>query len=90
MMAYSPLGQARLLRHRQLKDVASRHGATSAQIALAWVLRQPGIIAIPKTSRPEHLTENRRALEIRLTEDDLHELDQALPPPKGLTPLEII
>ncbi len=89
-MAYSPLGQARLLRHRQLKDVASRRAATPAQIALAWVLRQPGIIVIPKASRPEHLTENRRALEIRLTEDDLHELDQAFPSPKGLTPLEIL
>ncbi len=90
IMAYSPLGQRRLLRHRQLKNIAAGHGATPAQIALAWLLRQPGIIAIPKAGRPEHLKENRQALEIRLTEHDLNELDRAFPPPKGPTPLEII
>ncbi len=90
IMAYSPLGQSRLLRRGQLQDIAARHGATAGQIALAWVLRQPGSIVIPKASRLEHLTENRRALEIHLTEDDLHELDQAFPSRKGLTPLEII
>lgn len=90
IMAYSPFGQARLLRHRQLKEVASRRGATPAQIALAWVLRQPGIIAIPKASQPEHLEENHRAQEIRLTEADLHALDHAFPPPQDRTPLEIL
>jgi diketogulonate reductase-like aldo/keto reductase len=90
IMAYSPLGQARLLRHRQLKDLATRREATPAQIALAWVLRRPGIIAIPKASQPEHLEENHRALEITLTEADLDELDHAFPPPKGRTPLEIL
>ncbi len=89
-MAYSPLGQARLLRHRQLKDLATRLGSTPAQIALAWVLRQPGIIAIPKAIQPEHLEENHRALEIRLTEADLHALDQAFSPPQSRTPLEIL
>ncbi len=90
IMAYSPLGQRRLLRHPQLKNIAAGHGATPAQIALAWLLRQPGIIAIPKAGRPEHLKENRQALEIRLTEHDLNELDRAFPPPNGPTPLEII
>ncbi len=90
IMAYSPLGQARLLRHRQLKDAAAPRGTTPAQIALAWVVRQPGIIAIPKASQPEHLEENHRALEIRLTEADLHTLDQAFPPPQSRTSLEIL
>lgn len=89
-MAYSPFGQARLLRHRQLKDLATRRGATPAQIALAWVLRQLDIITIPKASQPEHLEENHRALEIRLTEADLHALDQVFPPPQRRTSLEIL
>ncbi len=90
IMAYSPFGQARLLRHRQLKDLATRRGATPAQIALAWVLRQLDIITIPKASQPEHLEENHRALEIRLTEADLHALDQVFPPPQRRTSLEIL
>lgn len=90
IMAYSPFGQARLVRHRQLKDLATRRGATPAQIALAWVLRQLDIITIPKASQPEHLEENHRALEIRLTEADLHALDQVFPPPQRRTSLEIL
>jgi diketogulonate reductase-like aldo/keto reductase len=65
-----------------LKKIAKRHDATSAQIALAWVLRQPGVIAIPKSSNAKHVRDNARSIEIKLTRDDLAELDQEFPPPE--------
>lgn len=90
IMAYSPLGQGSLLRRRELQAVATRYSAAPAQIALAWLLRQPEVMVIPKAGRPEHVKENYRALEMRLTETDLHELDHAFSPPSNPTPLEII
>ena len=90
IMAYSPIERGSLLSNSVLKAIASRHSVTPSQIALAWVLRQKGVIAIPKASKPEHVIENRAALEIKLTEEDLRELDQAFPPPKRKVALEII
>ena len=52
IMAYSPVEQGELTNDRRLAGIADRHGATPAQIALAWVLRQPGVIAIPKAATP--------------------------------------
>jgi diketogulonate reductase-like aldo/keto reductase len=89
-MAYSPIEQGRLLGHPVLQDVAARHGATAAQVALAWVLRQSDTVAIPKASRLEHVRENRGALDLHLTERDLTLLDRAFPSPSGRRPLEII
>ena len=86
IMAYSPIEQGRLLRDRTLTAVAIRHRATPAQIALAWVLRQRDMMVIPKASTLEHVRENRAALDIRLTEQDLGELNRAFPPPKGPAP----
>ena len=82
-MAYSPIEQGAVLDHKALADLARVHDATAAQIALAWVLRQPGVIAIPKSRRPERITENLGALDIKLTDDDLAKLDAAFPPPKS-------
>ena len=90
IMAYSPIEQGRLLGNGVLRRVARRQSATPAQIALAWVLRQDGVIAIPKASSIDHIRENRRALEISLTPADLDELDDAFPPPTGPTPLEML
>ncbi len=81
-MAYSPVEQGRLLDHPTLKTIAARHGATPAQIALAWLSRQ-AMMAIPKASRPEHIRENRQALEIHLVDEDIKELDRAFPPPNS-------
>ena len=90
IMAYSPLDQGgSLLGKRGLKAVAARHDATSAQIALAWLLRQHDVMVIPKASDLEHVRENRRALDIALTDADLAELDRAFPPPRGRRPLEM-
>ena len=83
IMAYSPMGHDRgLLKNATLKDIAERHDATPAQIALAWVQRQPGIIAIPKASDEKHVRDNARSIEIKLTKEDLVKLDREFPPPK--------
>jgi diketogulonate reductase-like aldo/keto reductase len=90
IMAYSPIEQGRLLNDPVLAAIAALHNATPAQVALAWVLRRDRTIAIPKAGTPEHVKENREALDIDLTEDDLAELDRAFPPPTSKQPLEMI
>src|SRR5439155_997094 len=76
IMAYSPVGHGRgLLENATLKKVAKRHDATPSQIALAWVLRQPRVIAIPKASNEKHVGDNARSIEIKLTGEDLADLD---------------
>ena len=90
IQAYSPIEQGRLLRDRALTAVAIRHRATPAQIALAWVLRHKDMMVIPKATMLEHVRENRAALDITLTEQDLGELNRAFPPPKGRRPLELL
>jgi diketogulonate reductase-like aldo/keto reductase len=91
VMAYSPIEQGRLLRHPGLLAVAARYpGVTPAQVALAWVLRQDGVCAIPRASKPAHVRENRAALDIRLTSRDLADLDRAFPPPTHKQPLAML
>jgi diketogulonate reductase-like aldo/keto reductase len=90
IMAYTPLGQGRMLRHKALAEIAVRHGATAAQVALAWLLGHDAMMVIPKATRPEHVRENRGALDVRLTADDLAAIDRAFPPPKGRTALGMI
>jgi diketogulonate reductase-like aldo/keto reductase len=81
-MAYCPLAQAgRLLRHPVLAEVAERHGATPAQVSLAWVTRGEGVIAIPKAVSPEHVRLNAQAAELVLSAEDLRAIDQAFPAP---------
>jgi diketogulonate reductase-like aldo/keto reductase len=70
--------------------VAKQHNATSAQIALAWVLRQPRVIAIPKAGEVEHVRSNASAGEIELTKDDLAALDAAFPRPSEKEPLQML
>jgi diketogulonate reductase-like aldo/keto reductase len=90
IMAYSPIEQGRMLGHPALENVAARHGATPAQAALAWLLRQEGLIVIPRAGTPKHVRENRAALDLRLTKMDLAELDRAFPPPTEKRPLEML
>ena len=89
-MAYSPVEQGRLLGVPALAAVARRRGATPAQIALAWVLSNGDVCAIPRTANPEHVRENAAAAEMRLTEGDLADLDAAFPPPTRKVPLELL
>ena len=89
IMAYSPVDQARLANDKTLAAIGKRHNATAAQIALAWGFRQPDSIVIPKAVKPEHLKQNVAALDIKLTPNDLAEIDQAFPPPKSKRRLEM-
>jgi diketogulonate reductase-like aldo/keto reductase len=90
IMAYSPIEQGRLLRDRVLTAVAIRRRATTAQIALAWALRQPDMMVIPKAATLEHVRENRAALDIRPNDQDLTELDRGFPPSRRPRPLELL
>ena len=90
LMAYSPIEQGRILRRPELRAIALRHEATPAQIALAWLLRHPDVMAIPKAATPQHVKENRAALEVTLTPEDLKELDRAFPPPTRKRSLEML
>lgn len=90
IMAYSPIEQGRLASHRALAQIAARHEATAAQVALAWVLTRPGTIAIPKAGNDAHVRQNRAAAEIALSPDDLAALDAAFPPPRRKSSLEMI
>jgi diketogulonate reductase-like aldo/keto reductase len=87
VMAYSPLGQGPLLRAAALKALARKHGCDAGAIALAFLLRSPGVVAIPKASQLAHLEANVRALDVTLDAEDLAALDAAFPPPKRATPL---
>jgi diketogulonate reductase-like aldo/keto reductase len=83
IMAYTPLGQGRMLANSALAEIARSRGVTPAQVALAWLLRQEGTIVIPKASRTEHVRENRGALDVALSEADVATLERAFPPPKA-------
>jgi len=90
IMAYSPIEQGRMLGHKALAEIAARHRATPAQVALAWLLRQEGMIVIPKATEAEHVRENRLAADLELTDADLAALDRAFPPPKGRSTLGML
>jgi diketogulonate reductase-like aldo/keto reductase len=90
IMAYSPFEQGRLVGHPVLRGIAVRHRATSAQVALAWVISHPGVCAIPEAGTPEHVGENFEALRVVLHQDDIVELDAAFPPPPHPVPLEVL
>ncbi|MDZ7653629.1 MAG: aldo/keto reductase [Burkholderiaceae bacterium] len=86
-MAYCPIDQGALARDATLAQVGALQGASAAQVALAWVLAQSGVIAIPKAVREMHLRENFAAAALRLTADDLAQIDRAHPPPRRKQPL---
>jgi diketogulonate reductase-like aldo/keto reductase len=91
VMAYSPVGQAgRLLRSRALIEVAKRHDATPAQIAIAWAMRSGNVIAIPKAADPEHVRQNAAAAALKLTAEDLATIDAAHMPPNRREPLGML
>jgi diketogulonate reductase-like aldo/keto reductase len=90
LMAYSPLGEGPLLAPPRLVRIARSAGVTPAQVALAWLLRRDGVIAIPQTSSAAHVAENRAATALVLSGDTLAELDAAFPPPRRAKPLAVI
>jgi len=90
IMAYSPIEQGRLLPQPGLQAIASQRGVSAATVAIAWLLHQPDVIVIPKTSRIEHLNQNLAALDLTLSPDELATLDATFPTPQGPTPLAIL
>ena len=90
VMAYSPIEQGRLPAGGALDIIGKRHGVDRFTVALAWVLRQPEVIAIPKAVRPEHVDANRKAADLVLTAEDLAEIDRAFPPPRRKQPLAML
>jgi diketogulonate reductase-like aldo/keto reductase len=90
LMAYSPLDQGSLLDEPALQQVAVEIGATPAQVAIAWLLAQPGVVTIPKSATRERVKENLGALDITLSPEILAKLDRAFPPPKAKRPLEML
>lgn len=91
LMAYCPIGQAgNLLMNPAILEVAERHDATPAQISLAWVLRQDGVIAIPKAVTPHHLELNAAAVEIELSIEDELLIDSSWPAPLRKTRLSMV
>jgi diketogulonate reductase-like aldo/keto reductase len=90
IMAYSPIEQARMLGHAGLKKLAAKRGVTPAQLALAWLLHQDGVVVIPKAGQIKHVDENAAALDITLSAEDLAALDREFPPPKTKRPLAML
>jgi diketogulonate reductase-like aldo/keto reductase len=91
IIAYSPIEEGLLTNdaHLVLGEIARRHGATAAQVALAWVIREDGVIAIPKAAKAAHVREDRGALEVKLTQRDIELLDLSFPRPYAHVPLEV-
>ncbi|MDX6806025.1 aldo/keto reductase [Terrihabitans rhizophilus] len=90
IMAYSPIEQGRLPRTGALAEIGAKHGVDPFTIALAWLLRRPDVIAIPKATNPDHVRTNRAAADIVLDAEDLAALDKAFPPPTRKRPLEML
>ena len=89
-MAYSPIEQAQLLESSKLKAIASDIGATAAQLAIAWLLTQPDVVVIPKTTHIARLEENLGALDLKLDASTLASLDAAFKAPRSRTPLAML
>lgn len=88
VMAYSPLDQGDLEASPGMKKVAARHGISASQAALAWTLRRPGVVSIPKAVTPDHVRANAATLDVRLTGEDMADLDASHPVPERDIPLE--
>jgi diketogulonate reductase-like aldo/keto reductase len=90
IMAYSPLDQGRLVEHPVVRGIAIRYRVNPAEVALAWVLSQPGVCAIPEAGTVKHVRSNRAALDLRLREIDVIKLDEAFPLPLASAPLDMV
>ena len=94
LIAYSPLGRgpkmgSTMMKNEAVVQVAEEHEASTYQILLAWVMQQPDVLAIPKSSSSKHLLSNLKALDIELTPEDLQILEKAYPKPERKEPLAI-
>jgi len=91
VVGYSPFGSGRFPGPRSrggrvLAEIAAAHGATPRQVALAFLVRAPGLFTIPKAARAAHVAENARAGSLALSAEDVRRIDAAFPrgPWRGL------
>ncbi|KVH52742.1 aldo/keto reductase [Burkholderia sp. MSMB1072] len=89
-MAYSPVDHGRLPKRSPLDEIARLRGVSVMRVALAWVLAQPAVFAIPKASRIEHVRDNRAALDLVLSDDERAQLDAYFRPPRSKRALEML
>jgi diketogulonate reductase-like aldo/keto reductase len=90
VMAYSPMGQGRILNNKAIGEVAGKHGVSPAAVAIAWTMRHPHVVSIPKAARLEHVKANAAAADLELDAGDLRILDAAFAPPKRKQPLGML
>ena len=90
LMAYSPIEQGRILNNHELIRIAKAYQATPAQVALAFLLEREGVLAIPKSAKPERVEENRGATDLDISDEDWSSLDAAFPPPTRKTSLAML
>jgi diketogulonate reductase-like aldo/keto reductase len=90
VMAYSPVAQGNLPNSGVLASIARKRSISVAQVALAWLLRRPDAIVIPKAAKVEHVRDNHNALAVALTGSELAEIDQAYPGPERKVPLDML
>jgi diketogulonate reductase-like aldo/keto reductase len=86
LTAYSPFDRGTVLGDPEVVRIADMYGKTPAQIALAWLLRQPGVITIPMSEDPAHLKSNLGALDIQFSMEDIEILDNLEMPEEALWP----
>jgi diketogulonate reductase-like aldo/keto reductase len=89
LMAYSPIDQGQAARDATLRAIGAARGWSATQVALAWVVSHPGVVAIPKAVAEKHQRENLEAAGIALEPEDLALIDTAFPPPRRKTSLSI-
>ena len=88
IMAYSPVEQGQL--PREMDSIANKAGANRFQLALARLLHHDGVVAIPKARSEAHVRENRKALDIKITDEIEAELSALFPPPRRKVPLAML
>lgn len=76
LTAYSPLARGAVVEDDTLERIGERHGRTAAQVALRWLVRQPGVVAIPRSSSRDHLAENLAVFDFDLTDDEGRRIDE--------------
>jgi diketogulonate reductase-like aldo/keto reductase len=90
--AYCPIARNKVADEPVIRDIAQRHDASPAQIALAWLAGHGDVISIPRSSRPERLADNLKALEVSLNDDEMAEIsalkarNMRLVDPEGVRP----
>ena len=90
LMAYSPIDQGALVADEALAAIARPRGLTAAQVALAWICSQPGVLAIPKAGTVRHLQQNLAACDVELDAAERQAIEKRFPRPRGKTALAMI